>query len=86
MANKADWVPVQKFVTVYVKVSKSDGTAVDVGEQLGLKAETVTRRAASLRKRGVDLPLLRKSEGTSMIEKAKAALEEALAEETADIF
>lgn len=85
MANKADWVPVKKFVTVYVKVSQADGTAVDVGEQLGLKAQTVTRRAASLRKRGVELPLLRKSESTSMVDQAKEALAEALAE-TADIF
>ena len=85
MANKADWVPVKKFVKVYVKVSQADGTAVDVGEQLGLKAQTVTRRAASLRKRGVELPLLRKSESTSMVDQAKEALAEALGE-TADIF
>jgi DNA-binding MarR family transcriptional regulator len=85
MANKSDWVPVKQFVKIYVKVSQADGTAVDVGEQLGLKSQTVTRRAASLRKRGVELPLLRKSESTSMLDQAKEALAEALGE-TADIF
>ena len=85
MANKSDWVPVKQFVKIYVKVSQADGTAVDVGEQLGLKSQTVTRRAASLRKRGVELPLLRKSESTSMLDQAKEALAEAVGE-TADIF
>lgn len=79
MANKKDWIDIKQFVNTYVKVSKANGTSADVAKELGLKTQTVTRRANSLRKRGVELPELRKAERNAMIDEAKAALAEAMA-------
>ena len=78
MANKKSWCPVDKFVKTYVKVHRSDGTAKDVAKLLGLETQTVNRRASSLRKGGVELPELCKSERKTMLEVAKESLREAL--------
>ena len=74
------WIDIEKFVKVYVKHAREDGTAADVAAELDLKTQTVTRRANNLRKRGVELPELKRSTTLTMVEAAKAALAEAMAD------
>ena len=79
MPNKKNWIDIDRFVKVYVKHAREDGTAADVASELDLKTQTVTRRANSLRKSGVELPELKRSTTLTMVEAAKAALAEAMA-------
>ena len=86
MPNKQAWISVDKFVRTFVIFQRKGKTVQDVAKELGLGVSTVKRRAAGLRKRGVDLPdiAVESVRGLSMVDAAKAALEAALAEEIND--
>ena len=86
MPNKQAWIPVHKFVRPFVICQRQGKTLQQLAKQVGLRVSTVRRRAAGLRKRGVDLPdiAVESVRGHSMVDAAKAALEAALAEEIND--
>ena len=86
MPNKQAWIPVDKFVRTFVICHRQGKTLQEVAKELGLGVSTVKRRAAGLRKRGVELPDIASESvrGHSMIDAAKAALDAALAEDIND--
>lgn len=76
MADRAQRIPVEQFVSAYVETHKADETYGDLADRLGCKTSTAYQRSYELRKKGVALPRLRSSRhGTAIAERARKALD-----------
>lgn len=68
----------RKFVKVYAKAYSEDRSSKWVAEQLGMTTPSVYVRANSLRKRGVNLPLLTRATSDDSVEALNDLLNKSL--------
>jgi hypothetical protein len=67
---------IDRFLPLYLEASEKGVTKEDFAESVGLKPDTVYQRVYALRRKGMDIPLLRSKGKIPMLEQADKILAE----------